>query len=132
MTSGAVSLLAPLFMGFPRQQQWSGLPFPPPGDLPDPGIEPTSLTSPALAGRIFTTSATWEATYWIGAPRESPLIKALSSKTVTYWCTWRSALQRGNIEGHIVHPKTYFNPSQEESTTLNIVVYIRSFLSSFY
>ena len=42
---------APLSMGFPRQEYWSGLPFPPPGDLPDPGIEPVS---PALAGRFFT------------------------------------------------------------------------------
>ena len=39
----------------------SGLPCPPPGVLPNPGIEPTSFTSPALAGRFFTTSATWEA-----------------------------------------------------------------------
>ena len=37
------------------------LPYPPVGDLPDPGIEPESLMSPALAGRFFTTSATWEA-----------------------------------------------------------------------
>ena len=43
-------------MGFSRQEYWSGLPCPAPGDLPDPGIEPTSLTSPALAGRFFTTS----------------------------------------------------------------------------
>ena len=49
---------APLSMGFPRQEYWSGLPCPPPGDLPDPGIEPASLTSPALAGRFFTTSIT--------------------------------------------------------------------------
>ena len=55
------SLQAPLSMGFPRQEYWSGLPFPSPGDLPNPGIEPTSLRSPALAGRFFTTSATWEA-----------------------------------------------------------------------
>ena len=47
--------------GFSRQESWSGLPCLPPGDLPDSGIEPTSLTSPALAGRFFTTSATWEA-----------------------------------------------------------------------
>ena len=40
---------------------WSDLPYPPPGDLPDLGIEPTSLRSPALTGRFFTTSATWEA-----------------------------------------------------------------------
>ena len=52
---------APQFMGFFRQEYWSGLPCPPPGDLPDSGIEPVSLTSPALAGRLFTTSTTWEA-----------------------------------------------------------------------
>ena len=48
-------------MGFSRQQYWSGLPFPPPEDLPNPGIEPVSLASPALADKFFTTSATWEA-----------------------------------------------------------------------
>ena len=45
----------PLSMGFPRQEYWSGLPFPTPGDLPNPGIEPTSLASSALAGGFFTT-----------------------------------------------------------------------------
>ena len=49
--------------GFSRQEYWSGLPFPPPGDLPDAGIEPVSLMSPALAGSFFTTNATWEAPY---------------------------------------------------------------------
>jgi len=48
-------------MGFSRQEYWRGLPCPLPGDLPDPEIEPTSLTSPALAGRFFTAGATWEA-----------------------------------------------------------------------
>ena len=47
---------APLSMGFPRQEYWSGLPFPPAGDLPDPGMEPTSA-SPASAGRFSTTEA---------------------------------------------------------------------------
>ena len=42
-------------MGFFRQEFWSGLTFPPPGDLPNPGIEPGSLMSPALAGRLFIT-----------------------------------------------------------------------------
>ena len=51
---------APLSMEFSRQEYCSGLPFPSPGDLPDPGIEPASLTSPALASGFFTTSATWE------------------------------------------------------------------------
>ena len=52
---------APLSMGFPRQECWSGLPFLPPEDLPKPGIEPASLVSPALAGSFFTISTTWEA-----------------------------------------------------------------------
>ena len=53
-----VARQAPLSVGFSRQEHWSGLPFPSPGDLPNPGIEPTSLASPALAGGFFTTSAT--------------------------------------------------------------------------
>ena len=55
-----VALLSPLSMGFPRHEYWSGQPFPSPGDLPDSGIEPMSLMSPALAGGFFTTSATQE------------------------------------------------------------------------
>ena len=52
---------APQFTGCSRQEYWSGFPCPPPGDLPDSGIEPTSLMSPTLAGRFFTIRATWEA-----------------------------------------------------------------------
>ena len=52
---------APLSMGFSRQDYWSGLHCPSPGDLPNPGTEPESLMSSALAGGLFTTSATWEA-----------------------------------------------------------------------
>ena len=52
---------APLSMGFSRQEYWSGLPCPSPGDLADPGVKPSSLKSPALAGGFFTTSDTWEA-----------------------------------------------------------------------
>ena len=55
-TPRTVSRQAPLFMGFCRQEYWSGLPFPTPGDLPDPGIQPASLVSPALAGGFFTTA----------------------------------------------------------------------------
>ena len=50
---------APLFMGILQARILSGLPCPPPGFLPDPEIEPVSLTSPAMAGKFFTTSATW-------------------------------------------------------------------------
>ena len=60
-TPPTVARQAPLSMGFSQQEYWGGLPFPPPGDLLDPGIELMSLTSPALAGGFFTTSATWEA-----------------------------------------------------------------------
>ena len=60
-TLWTVAHQAPLSMGFSKKEYWSGLPCPPPGDLPDPGIEPTPLKSPALAGSFFITSATWEA-----------------------------------------------------------------------
>ena len=56
-----VACQASLSMGFSRQEYWSGLPCPSPRDLPNPGIELTSLTSSALAGRFFSTSATWKA-----------------------------------------------------------------------
>ena len=60
VTPGTLARQAPLSMEFSGQEYWSGLPFPPPGDFPNPGIEPVSLLSPALTGRFFTTSATWE------------------------------------------------------------------------
>ena len=63
--------IAPLSVGFSRHEYWSGLPFPPSGDLPDPGIEPASLTSPALAGRFFTTSLR--------------LTKTKRLQTIKYW-----------------------------------------------
>ena len=51
-TPWTVACQAPLSVAFPSQEYWNGLPFPSPGDLPDPGIEPTS---PELAGGLFTT-----------------------------------------------------------------------------
>ena len=60
VTSWTVACQTPLSMEFSRQEYQSGLPLPLLGDLPDPGIEPVSLT-PLVAGRFFTTSATWEA-----------------------------------------------------------------------
>ena len=55
MTSWTVVCQAPLFMERSRQEYWSGLPFPPPGDLPDSGIKAESLVAPVLAGRFVTT-----------------------------------------------------------------------------
>ena len=79
-------------MGFSRQEYWSGLAFPSPRDLPDPGIKPTSLMPPALAGRFFTTSTTWEVivTVPIYIPINSvggfPSLHTLSS----IYCLWIS------------------------------------------
>ena len=61
VTPWTVAHQTPLSMGFSRQEYWSGVLFPSPGDLPNPGIKPASLLFPALAGRFFTTRATWEA-----------------------------------------------------------------------
>ena len=60
-TQWTVAHQASLSMGFSKQEYWSGLLHHPPGDLPDPGIESTSFTSPALARGFFATSTTWEA-----------------------------------------------------------------------
>ena len=54
-TPQTVACQVPLSMGFPKQESWSGLPPPSPGDAPDTGIKPSSPASPALAGRFFTT-----------------------------------------------------------------------------
>ena len=58
-----VALQTPLSMDFFKQEHWSGLPLLTPGDIPDPGMEPTSPVPPAFASRFFTASATWEASY---------------------------------------------------------------------
>ena len=62
-TSWTIACQAPLSTELSRQEYWSGLPFPTPGDLPNPGIKPVSPASPASAGGFFTTRATWEAQY---------------------------------------------------------------------
>ena len=80
MTLSNVALQAPRSMGFLRQEYWSGLPFPSPGNLPDPGIEPASLISPALAGRLFTASATWEIP---GRPIRSDQIRSVAQSCPT-------------------------------------------------
>ena len=69
---------APLFMGFFRQEYWSGLPCPPPGDLPNPGTELPSLMSPSWADGFSATSTTWEAHVY------SALCYTLASWEVTW------------------------------------------------
>ena len=101
-TLWTVAHQAPLSMRFSRQEYWSGLPCPPPRDLPKPGIEPVSLTSPALAARFFTTSATWE------APSELELETECRS-----WVKMISAL-KGALH---LHPNTVGHPLSLESRT---------------
>ena len=59
-----VACQAPLSMELCRQEYWSGFSLPTPGDLPDPGMEPTSFASPMLGSGLLTTSASWEAPAW--------------------------------------------------------------------
>ena len=76
-TPWTVAHLAPLSMELFRQEYCSGLPFPSPGDLPDPGIQPASLVFPSLAGRFFSTTATWEALPLSNHPEMDHLFKFL-------------------------------------------------------
>ena len=82
-----VACQAPMSIGFSRQEYWSGLPCPPPGDLPNRGFEPVSLLSPALAGRLFTTSTTWDAHAWgqlWSAEISEPLLRKMMD-LVQHW-----------------------------------------------
>ena len=74
VTPQTVACQAPLSMGFPRQEYWSRLPFPPPGDLPDPRIKPESPAAPALAGGFFTPEP----------PGKSPAENIISSLTLNW------------------------------------------------
>ena len=77
---------APPSVGFSSQEYWSVLPCAPPGDLPEPGIEPTSLMSPVLAGGFFTTGATWEARSWYCGIFNNSDVLAIQIKFL--WTSW--------------------------------------------
>ena len=87
-----VACQAPLSMGFPRQEYWTGLPCLPSGDLSNPGMELMSLISPALAGRFLTTSATWDAHcvpcgILFSQPGVEPAPSALELLSLNHWTT---------------------------------------------
>ena len=96
VTPWTVAHQAALSMGFSWQEYWSGLPFPSPGDLPDPGIKPMSLTSPTLTGGFFITEPSgnpMDLKVWILILSLNSFPVLLSSKkldelSVKYW-TWR-------------------------------------------
>ena len=108
-TPWTVARQGPLSTGFSRQEYWSGLPCPPPGDLPNPGIESTCLKSPALAGGFLTTSTTWEA----------PLV--YSRCFVNAWCLdeWNSPpLWPGSGRGH--HTLACNHPGRSPGNTTRL------------
>ena len=84
VTLWTISLPALLSMEFSRQEHWSGLPCPPSGDLPNPGINPASLMPPALADGFFTSGTTWED---LNLPQSRCLRRCLLSKTLTEMLT---------------------------------------------
>ena len=87
----------PLSMGFSRQEYWSGLPFSPPGDLPNPGIEPASLASPALAGGFFTT-----------VPPGEPYVRAIMKDM--FFCMLNPFIFTHSTKEKVLGPQKYFCP----------------------
>ena len=88
VTLWTVALQALLSMGFSRQEYWSGLPSPPPGNLPDPGIEPASLMSLALAGEFLMASTTCESPTGIILQKISLLFTANLLRRVPLVMSW--------------------------------------------
>ena len=93
-TLWTIARQAPQSMGFSRQEYWSGLPFPSPGDLWDPGIEPTSLMSPALVGGFFASDAMVIFRRWCEVWRGGHI--RLSGKVRSPWGenTWPEMMRR--------------------------------------
>ena len=80
-----------------RQEYWSGLPFPPSGDLPNTGIEPKSLVS---TGRLFTTSATWEALHVMGCDTHLKKKKKSHGEELLSLKMKRSKMEKRKIRNH--------------------------------
>ena len=87
---------------FPGHNTGSGLPFPPPGSLPDPGIKPASLESPALASGFFTTSATWDVEEVGSIPGSGRFPRGGDGNPLQYSCLG-NPMDSGDWRGHRVH-----------------------------
>ena len=92
VTPWTVACQTPLSMGFPRKEYWSGLPFPSPGDLPDPGIKPVSPTSPVLASRFFTIE-----------PPRNPTKAMFSYKWLLRWTLKKWKVKHVQEQGNLGH-----------------------------
>ena len=86
VTLGTLASQAPLSMGFSRQEYWSGLSFPPPGDLPNPGIQPLSLNISCVGRRILTTRTTFliAAIFFLRSPLSKTLSYRVFSQAVSF------------------------------------------------
>ena len=95
-----VACQVPLFMGFFRQEYWSGLPFPPPGDCLNPGTELMSLASPAFSGGVFTTASP-------GSPYI--YIYTYSRKyAAVYMLSYKKKKKRNDICSNVDAPRGYY------------------------
>ena len=123
---------APLSMWFSRQEYWSGLPCPLPDDLPDPGMEPLFLLSPALAGEFFTTSATCSSiTEWCIQPAflESQLTHSYSKS----WCLPKSLSAFCLFSAIFLKCKVLSTPVLEMRNLFpTIIKYFPNFLTYFH
>ena len=118
-TSWTVVRQAPLSLGFSRQEYWSGLPCPPPENLPDPGIKPTSPASPALAGRLFTTEPPEKPRFVCNThlrlfcflfqlPWEWKQCRTTEYRTdVTAWTRWPSSTRENGLTQQCPVPRRY-------------------------
>ena len=121
----AVAHLASVFMGFSRQEYWSGFPFPSPGHLPNSRIEPVYLTSPALADGVFTSGAIWEGKL---SQNNQPFIKATQLWVGEQGCknSYLPCLSAGNTFCHFhIRPVTL----QFYSAILGLPMFLHSELS---
>ena len=100
-----------LSMAFSKQEYWSGFPFPPPGDLPNSGIKPTSLLSPPMAGRFFTTNVNQE----------------VGGKNTKIFCFFSASIlpQKDYLSVKFYHRRSFFLPDFT-SETPSVRFYLRS------
>ena len=119
---------APLPMGFSGQEYWSGLPCPSPGDLPNPGTEPASLMSPALAGELFTNNTTCHSRY--GSYISSPGCNMIVS--VQYHILmWQLPKQRRSQDGRALFCCDSFLLRNEEFPSIPQQMYLSILSVSF-
>ena len=116
VTPWTVAHQAPLSVGFSRQEHWSGLPRPPPGDLPDSGIEPASLVSTELAGALCTAETRSKPVIWHVDKRQTALVQAPFCYILLTWKKKKMLLQSSSLISSSFAPWT-------ESTNKIIIPY---------